>query len=50
MGLDKVWGIHVGARADLLITRAEDPEDLVATDALERTVLAAGQVVSGRLG
>jgi cytosine deaminase len=49
MGLGKDWGIRPGARADLLITDGEDPEDLVATGALTRTVMVAGRIVSGKL-
>lgn len=48
MGLGQDWGIRPGARADLLITDGEDPEDLVATGALTRTVMVAGRVVSGK--
>jgi cytosine/creatinine deaminase len=46
MGLGTDWGIRPGARADLLIARAETIDDLVAGDALERTVMVAGRVVS----
>ena len=49
MGLGEDWGIHKGARADLLISDAEDAEDLVASGSLNRTVLVAGRVVSGCL-
>ena len=50
MGLGKDWGIREGARADLLITDAEDAEDLVASGALERAVLVGGRLVAGNLG
>ncbi|MCC6780250.1 MAG: amidohydrolase family protein [Hyphomicrobiales bacterium] len=49
MGLDADWGIRVGARADLLITDAEDQDDLVATGATGRTVLLGGRTVAGTL-
>lgn len=49
MGLGQDWGIRPGARADLLITDGEDPEDLVATGALTRTVMVGGCIVSGKL-
>ena len=49
MGLGKDWGIHKGARADLLITDAEDQEDLVASGPLNRAVMVGGRLVSGRL-
>jgi cytosine deaminase len=49
MGLADSYGVHEGARADLLITDAEDAEDLVASGPLERTVLFGGKVVAGRL-
>jgi cytosine deaminase len=49
IGLGKDWGIHKGARADLLITEAEDSEDLVASGPLMRAVMVAGHIVSGRL-
>jgi cytosine deaminase len=49
MGLGKDWGIHKGARADLLITDAEDQEDLVASGSLNRAVMVGGRLVSGRL-
>jgi cytosine deaminase len=48
MGLND-WGIRPGAKADLLITEAEDVEDLVASGALARTVLVGGRVMSGAL-
>jgi cytosine deaminase len=43
------WGIHEGARADLLITDADDPEDLVASGSLSRTVFVKGRLVAGKL-
>jgi cytosine/creatinine deaminase len=46
MGLGADWGIRPGARADLLIARADTIEDLVAGGALERTVMLDGRVVS----
>lgn len=45
IGLGADWGIRRGARADLLIARAETIDDLVAEGALERTVMLAGRVV-----
>ena len=47
MGLGDDWGIREGARADLLITDADDHEDLVASGALQRTVMVGGRVVAG---
>jgi cytosine deaminase len=49
IGLGADWGIHHGARADLLITDAEDVDDLVATGAAKRAVLVAGRIVAGAL-
>jgi cytosine deaminase len=49
LGLDGDYGIHPGARADLLIAPAEDAADLVASGPLARTVLVNGKVVSGTL-
>jgi cytosine/creatinine deaminase len=46
IGLGADWGIRPGARADLLITRADTIDDLVAEGALERTVMVEGRVVS----
>ena len=43
------YGTKVGARADLLITDAMDPADLVASGPLARTVLVNGRVVAGVL-
>lgn len=49
MGLGADWGIRPGARAALLITDAEDPDDLVASGSLARTVLVGSRIVSGKL-
>jgi cytosine deaminase len=49
LGLGSSWGIQEGARADLLITDADDPEDLVATGSLKRAVLVGGRLVAGVL-
>ena len=49
LGLEENYGIRVGARADLLLTDADDPADLVAGGSLSRTVLVAGRVVAGSL-
>ena len=49
LGLGNDWGIRAGARADLLITDAEDADDLVASGAANRTVMVAGRVVAGAL-
>jgi cytosine deaminase len=49
LGLAEDYGVRVGARADLLITEAADPADLVAGGALARVVLVAGKVVAGTL-
>jgi cytosine deaminase len=46
IGLGADWGIRPGARADLLIARAETIDDLVAGGAPERTVMVEGRVVS----
>jgi cytosine deaminase len=46
MGFGADWGIRQGARADLLIARAETIEDIVAGGVLERTVMIEGRVVS----
>lgn len=43
------YGVKVGARADLLITPADDAHDLVASGPLSRTVLVNGRVVAGAL-
>jgi cytosine deaminase len=45
IGLGADWGIRQGARADLLIARADTIDDLVAGGALERTVMVEGRVV-----
>ncbi len=50
LGLGNDWGIRAGARADLLITEAEDVDDLVATGAANRTVMVGGRVVAGSFG
>jgi cytosine deaminase len=47
MGLQRDWGIDVGARADLLIAPAVDVDDLVASGPLQRIVLIGGRDVSG---
>jgi len=49
MGLEADYGVRAGARADLLIARAEDAADLVASGPLARTVLVNGRVVAGSL-
>jgi cytosine deaminase len=49
MGLDADWGIKVGARADLLITEAQDIDELVAAGPLQRTVMVGGNLVAGAL-
>jgi cytosine/creatinine deaminase len=46
IGLGGDWGIRKGARADLLIARADSIDDLVASGALERTVMIGGRTVS----
>lgn len=46
IGFGADWGIRKGARADLLIARAETIDDLVASGALERTVMIEGRVVA----
>jgi cytosine/creatinine deaminase len=46
MGLTDEWGIREGARADLLIVRADGIEDLVAGGAIERMVFVAGRLVA----
>ncbi|MFC4299487.1 amidohydrolase family protein [Castellaniella hirudinis] len=47
MGLDGQYGLRCGAAANLLLTRCEHVEDLVAGGALARTVLHQGRVVAG---
>jgi cytosine/creatinine deaminase len=49
LGLGANWGIRPGARADLLITDAEDPDDLVATGPMNRAVMVGGRLVAGAL-
>jgi cytosine deaminase len=49
MGLAEDYGIRPGARADLLIAKADDAADLVASGPLQRTVLVNGRVVAGAL-
>jgi cytosine deaminase len=49
LGLRETYGIHEGARADLVITDAEDAEDLVASGPLDRAVFVGGQLVAGRV-
>lgn len=49
LGLEADYGLCVGARADLLIADAADPEALVAGGALHRTVLVNGRAVAGAL-
>jgi cytosine deaminase len=39
------WGLHVGARADLLITAAASVEDLVASGAPERLIMVGGRFI-----
>jgi cytosine/adenosine deaminase-related metal-dependent hydrolase len=49
LGLGKTYGLHEGARADLVITSAGDAEDLVASGPLDRAVFVGGQLVAGRI-
>lgn len=49
LGLGPNWGIKIGARADLLITDAQDIDDLVATGPLNRAVVVGGKFVAGTL-
>lgn len=49
IGLGNDWGIRSGARADLLITDADDADDLVATGAKNRAVFVGGRLVAGKL-
>ncbi len=49
IGLGSDWGIHRGARADLLIADAADPGDLVATGSINRAVIVGGRIVAGTL-
>jgi cytosine/creatinine deaminase len=46
MGLGQDWGIREGARADILVARADSVDDLVAGGSLDRTVLFGGRVVA----
>ncbi|MDN5843415.1 MAG: amidohydrolase family protein, partial [Alcaligenaceae bacterium] len=50
MGLADQYGLRPGAMADLLLTRCDNVEDLVAGGALARTVLHKGKVVAGSFG
>jgi cytosine/creatinine deaminase len=47
--LDGGGAIKTGARADLLIADAENPEDLVATGTRNRSVFVGGRLVAGTL-
>jgi cytosine deaminase len=49
LGLGEAYGLHEGAHADLMITPAEDAEDLVASGPLDRAVFVGGQLVAGRV-
>jgi cytosine deaminase len=49
LGLGATYGLHEGARADLVITPAEDAADLVASGPLDRAVFVGGQLVAGRI-
>lgn len=49
MVLGANWGIKTGARADLLITDAQDIDDLVAAGPLHRAVMVGGKLVAGAL-
>lgn len=49
MGFGKDYGIHEGARADLIVSDAEDGEDLVASGPPLHCVLMEGRPVSGSL-
>lgn len=49
LGVDGDYGLRENARADFLITDAEDIADLVAGGALQRTVMVGGRIVAGRL-
>ncbi len=49
IGIAGDYGIREGAPANLLITDAGSPEDLVASGALARTVLVNGRLVAGTL-
>lgn len=47
MGIAGDYGIRHGARADLLISDAEDVADLIATGPLDRAVMVGGRIVAG---
>lgn len=47
MGLADQYGLRAGAMANLLLTRCDSVEDLIAGGALARTVLHKGKVVAG---
>jgi cytosine deaminase len=49
LGLGDSYGLRPGARADLLISHAEDIDDLVATGATNRAVMVGGRLVAGSL-
>ncbi len=49
IGLGATYGLRPGARANLLITDAEDAADLVATGPVKRTLMVGGRVVAGEL-
>jgi cytosine deaminase len=49
LGFGEDYGIRPGARADLVVTEADDPADLVASGPLARAVLVGGRVVAGSL-
>jgi cytosine/creatinine deaminase len=49
LGLGATYGLHEGARADFMITDAEDAADLVASGPLDRAVFVGGQLVAGRV-
>lgn len=49
MGFGKDYGIHEGARADLMVSDADDAEDLVASGPPVRAVLMEGRPVHGSL-
>jgi len=49
MGFGENYGLREGARADLLVSSADDLFDLVATGPLDRAVLFDGRVVAGTL-
>lgn len=49
LGLGKSWGLQPGARADLMITDAQDIDELVAAGPLARAVMVGGKLVAGTL-